>query len=135
MARGKRPSPVGKKAEEVKTVAEEIKTETVVTPVEEKPVEAKVEVKAEPKVKKVAVIEEIEEIVAPKTETVEGEVEIQFSNKSIKATDLKNQAVEEWASVTGNDKKDCKKVNVYVNVDESTAYYVINDMDLGQFDI
>lgn len=129
MARGsKKPSPMAKKAEEVKTVAEEIKTETVVTPVEEK----KVEVKAEPKVKKVAVIEEI---VAPKTETVEGEVEIQFSNKSIKATDLKNQAVEEWASVTGNDKKDCKKVNVYVNVDESTAYYVINDMDLGQFDI
>lgn len=129
MARGsKKPSPMAKKAEEVKTVAEEIKTETVVTPVEEK----KVEVKAEPKVKKVAVIEEI---VAPKTETVEGEVEIQFSNKSIKATDLKNQAVEEWAGVTGNDKKDCKKVNVYVNVDESTAYYVINDMDLGQFDI
>lgn len=129
MARGsKKPSPMAKKAEEVKTVAEEIKTETVVTPVEEKPVEAK----AEPKVKKVAVIEEI---VAPKTETVEGEVEIQFSNKSIKATDLKNQAVEEWAGVTGNDKKDCKKVNVYVNVDESTAYYVINDMDLGQFDI
>ncbi len=129
MARGsKKPSPMAKKAEEVKTVAEEIKTETVVTSVEEK----KVEVKAEPKVKKVAVIEEI---VAPKTETVEGEVEIQFSNKSIKATDLKNQAVEEWASVTGNDKKDCKKVNVYVNVDESTAYYVINDMDLGQFDI
>ena len=126
MARGsKKPSPMAKKAEEVKT-------ETVVTPVEEKPIEAKVEVKAEPKVKKVAVIEEI---VAPKTETVEGEVEIQFSNKSIKATDLKNQAVEEWASVTGNDKKDCKKVNVYVNVDESTAYYVINDMDLGQFDI
>ncbi len=133
MARGsKKPSPMAKKAEEVKTVAEEIKTETVVTPVEEKPIEAKVEVKAEPKAKKVAVIEEI---VAPKTETVEGEVEIQFSNKSIKATDLKNQAVEEWASVTGNDKKDCKKVNVYVNVDESTAYYVINDMDLGQFDI
>ena len=129
MARGsKKPSPMAKKAEEVKTVAEEIKTETVVTPVEEK----KVEVKAEPKAKKVAVIEET---VAPKTETVEGEVEIQFSNKSIKATDLKNQAVEEWASVTGNDKKDCKKVNVYVNVDESTAYYVINDMDLGQFDI
>ena len=129
MARGsKKPSPMAKKAEEVKTVAEEIKTETVVTSVEEKPVE----VKAEPKAKKVAVIEET---VAPKTETVEGEVEIQFSNKSIKATDLKNQAVEEWASVTGNDKKDCKKVNVYVNVDESTAYYVINDMDLGQFDI
>lgn len=126
MARGsKKPSPMAKKAEEVKT-------ETVVTSVEEKPIEAKVEVKAEPKAKKVAVIEEI---VAPKTETVEGEVEIQFSNKSIKATDLKNQAVEEWASVTGNDKKDCKKVNVYVNVDESTAYYVINDMDLGQFDI
>lgn len=126
MARGsKKPSPMAKKAEEVKT-------ETVVTSVEEKPIEAKVEVKAEPKAKKVAIIEET---VAPKTETVEGEVEIQFSNKSIKATDLKNQAVEEWASVTGNDKKDCKKVNVYVNVDESTAYYVINDMDLGQFDI
>lgn len=126
MARGsnKKPSPMAKKDEETKTVT--------VTPEETKPVEPKAETKTEPKTKKTVAIEEI---VAPKSETVEGEVEIQFSNKSIKATDLKNQAVEEWANVTGNDKKNCKKVNVYVNVDESTAYYVINDMDLGQFDI
>lgn len=131
MARSsKKPSPMAKKAEESKTVAEEIKT--TVTPEETKPVEPKAETKTEPKTKKTVVIEET---VAPKSETVEGEVEIQFSNKSIKATDLKNQAVEEWTNVTGNDKKNCKKVNVYVNVDESTAYYVINDMDLGQFDI
>lgn len=120
----KKPSPMAKKAEETKTVT--------VTPEETKPVEPKAETKTEPKTKKTVAIEEI---VAPKSETVEGEVEIQFSNKSIKATDLKNQAVEEWANVTSNDKKNCKKVNVYVNVDESTAYYVINDMDLGQFDI
>lgn len=129
MARSsKKPSPMAKKAEETKTVAETV----TVTPEETKPVEPKAETKTEPKTKKTVAIEEI---VAPKSETVEGEVEIQFSNKSIKATDLKNQAVEEWANVTGNDKKNCKKVNVYVNVDESTAYYVINDMDLGQFDI
>lgn len=61
------------------------------------------------------------------------EVHIQFAGNDILAKDLVSKATAIWTEEMGNKVEDIKDVKVYVNIDQSTAYYVINEDVRGSF--
>lgn len=61
------------------------------------------------------------------------EVHIQFAGNDILAKDLVSKATAIWTEEMGNKAEDMKDVKVYVNIDQSTAYYVINEDVRGSF--
>ena len=55
----------------------------------------------------------------------ETSVVIQFNNKNVAASALVEEVKQIWAA-EGHDAAELKDIKVYLNVDESKAYYVIN---------
>lgn len=61
------------------------------------------------------------------------EVHIQFAGNDILAKDLVSKAAAIWTEEMGNKAEDIKDVKVYANIDQATAYYVINEDVTGSF--
>lgn len=61
------------------------------------------------------------------------EVHIQFAGNDILAKDLVSKAAAVWTEEMGNKAEDIKDVKVYANIDQATAYYVINEDVRGSF--
>ena len=61
------------------------------------------------------------------------EVHIQFAGNDILAKDLVSKAEAIWTEEMGNKAEDIKDVKVYANIDQATAYYVINEDVTGSF--
>ena len=99
----------------------------------------KAEKKAEPKaaVKKTAAKPAAKKTAAKKTASkrsnYKSEVFIQFSGIEITSTDLTERVKEIWTKEMGKLVRDLKEIKVYVNADESMAYYVINNDVNGKF--
>lgn len=95
----------------------------------------KAEKKAEPKaaVKKTAAKKTVAKKTASKRSNYKSEVFIQFSGIEITSTDLTERVKEIWTKEMGKLVKDLKEIKVYVNADESMAYYVINNDVNGKF--
>lgn len=72
-----------------------------------------------------------------KLKGVNSEVHIQYHHNGnahdLTAEELPLRVKEIWTGELGNLVRDLKDVKIYVNVDESTAYYVINDDVEGKF--
>ena len=59
---------------------------------------------------------------------------IEYYGKQIDQADLVKQAKAIWTD-KGNKAADLKSLNLYVNIEESMAYYVFNDDESGSFAI
>ncbi len=72
-----------------------------------------------------------------KLKGVTSEVHIQYLHdgnaRDLTAEELPLRVKEIWTKELGNLVRDLKDVKIYVNVDESTAYYVVNDSVEGKF--
>ncbi len=70
---------------------------------------------------------------APKAEkTCVKECFIEFSGKQIKVCSLSDKAIECWKA---DHKGEVSAVRIYVKPEESRTYYVINETDIGSFEI
>lgn len=61
-------------------------------------------------------------------------VSIQYAGKDITAASLIEKTKEIWKDL-GKKEADLKTVNVYVKTEENRAYYVINETEVGSFEI
>lgn len=71
---------------------------------------------------------------AKKSEIKES-VSIQYAGKDITAASLIEKAKEIWTKDLGKKEADLKTVNVYVKTEENRAYYVMNETEVGSFEI
>ena len=118
-----------KAAENVKKAAEETKTavaSAVKKAAEETKAAAETAVKKAEK-KTAAVKKAAEKAAAP-----EESVSVQYAGKDILVSDLMGQAKKDWTEKFGRKAAELKKVSLYVNTDDNTAYYVLNDDVKGQ---
>lgn len=139
MAVAKNPVAVAKKAEVKK---EEVKA--VVTPAAKTEVKAEVkaeEKKAAPK-KETAKKAPAKKAAAPKKETAKkapakkaekANLFVQFQGRDYAEETLINMAKEAYKAAGNKDA--IKTLNVYANVDDQVAYYVVNDSIEGSFNI
>ena len=69
---------------------------------------------------------------AEKAAAPEESVSVQYAGKDILVSDLMGQAKKDWTEKFGRKAAELKKVSLYVNTDDNTAYYVLNDDVKGQ---
>ncbi|MDO4966848.1 MAG: DUF6465 family protein, partial [Lachnospiraceae bacterium] len=70
---------------------------------------------------------------AKKAADVKATVAVQFAGKDYSAEQLVKMAKAAYKAT--KNKEEMKKLEVYVNVDDSRAYYVVNGVAAGSFDI
>lgn len=61
------------------------------------------------------------------------EVHIQFAGNDILTKDLVSKATAVWTEEVGKKAEEIKDIKVYANIDQNTAYYVINEDVRGSF--
>lgn len=120
-----------KKAEEkAEAVKENVKAETdkVEAAVKKAADDVKTTVKKTEK-KAASVKKAVAKAVAP-----DESVAVQFSGKDIQVSGLFDQVKANWAE-QGRKSADLKKISLYINTDDSAAYYVINDDETGKISL
>ena len=120
------------KAAEVK--APEVKAEVKKEAVKKTPAAKKAPAKKAPAAKKETVKKEtVKKAPAAKKPVVKEEVNFQFSGKSYTSEDLIRITRDVWKYDLNGKEEDVKSIELYVQPEENTAYYVINGDVTGSF--